>query len=72
MAQEKKGERRSAEVANGETVALAAGVLLAAFALPKLLSFGRRSVRGIGGMTYRTGVPGSVRPAADPARGRPA
>jgi hypothetical protein len=50
---------------------LVIGGAIAAFALPRLITLGRRSMRTIGGTTYRTGKVGAP-PAADPARGRPA
>ena len=47
--------------------------LAAGLALPKILPLARQSVKGLGGMTYRSGpADSSVRPSADPARGRPA
>ena len=51
---------------------LLVGGIAAGLAMPKLLMFGRRAVRGIGGMTYRTAGAGSGRASADPAGGRPA
>ena len=55
-----------------DVAVLLAGGAIAGMAMPKLLRFGRRAVRGIGGMTYRTATPSNEPTAADPARGRPA
>lgn len=45
--------------------------LVGSLALPKLLTFGHRAVRRIGGMTYQDQRPGAP-PTANPAEGRPA
>ena len=51
---------------------IAIGGILAGMFLPKLLRSGRLAAKAMGGMTYRSGAPGSSRPQADPAHGRPA
>ena len=51
---------------------LLVGGIATGLAMPKLLKAGRRAVRGIGGMTYRTAARSSDPPDVDPARGRPA
>ena len=52
--------------------ALIIGGIAAAAAAPALLKAGQKAARGIGGMTFTSGVPGGPRPEVDPAAARPA
>ena len=54
------------------TGALILGGMVAASAAPALLRLSRKAARGIGGMTFTSGVPGGPRPEVDPAAARPA
>ena len=70
MAREKdRSERRGNGLAQG---GLLVGGIVAAAAAPTLLKMGRKAARGIGGMTFVSGVPGGTRPSVDPATARPA
>ncbi len=61
--------RRESGLAKG---GLIVGGLVAAAVAPALLKMGRKAVRGIGGMTFVSGVADGPRPEVDPAAARPA